>query len=316
MSETAFQKLNKYRFKVKKDEGSRVASQVLWMLDRFDSALVTILIGNNVVNVALSVVFTSLFLKAIPNLEAGVSSLIASVVLTIIVYIVAETLPKQIAGKIPNRIASLTVFPLTFFYFLLYPLNLIFKGISWLTKKIFKTKEKPDFTEEDFTSVVEKNEKHGLLEENESDLIQASFDFADTSVQDVLTSKDKMFEINMAGLTSQSLIDQICNTTYSRIPLYFGEKDKVVGILIVKKFLAAYISNPKVNLTDFVEKPYIVSPKATMEDLIEGFKEHHTQVALVKKNGQLIGMISMEDVLEELVGPINEKIALPRGIHQ
>jgi putative hemolysin len=198
---------------------------------------------------------------------------------------------------------------------LLYPLSLFFRGLSFLAKKMVHTKPEITLTEEDFTSVIEKNEEEGLLEENESDIIQNSFDFSDTTVREVLTAKKDMFEIDLHGLKAAGLAKIVCSTNYSRIPIYYQNKDNIVGVLIVKKFLAAYLSNPKLSIKDYLEKPYIVSPSVNIDDLADGFRSHHTQIALVYDKSRLVGMVTMEDVLEELVGDIGEKSYLsPRGI--
>lgn len=314
-SETAFQKLNKYRFQVEASEGKKSAQSVFWVCQHFDSSLTSILIGNNLVNVGLSFLFTNLALRFIPWPE-GITSLVASIVLTIIVYLFGETIPKQVAGKIPNRIASLVVYPLIVLIFLLYPLTLLFKFISFLVKKIFRSKPEVELTEEDFTSVIENNEKGGLLEKNESDLIQASIDFSDTSVKDVLTPKSAMFEIDLKGLTNKGLVDIVCSNKYSRIPVYYGNRDKIVGVLLVKQYLAAYLEDPNLNFLDYVEKPYIVSPSIKIDDLIDGFRGKKTQIALVMKDGKLMGMVTTEDVLEELVGPIGERYNVPREVRR
>jgi putative hemolysin len=183
----------------------------------------------------------------------------------------------------------------------------VFRGVTFLAKKIFHSEKAPELTEEDFTSVVETNEKHGLLEENESDIIQASFDFTDTSVKEVLTPKAAIYELNLKGLSARQLAEKICASKYSRIPLYYEKEDNIIGILIVKNFLAAYLKNPHLEIKGYLQKPYIVSPSIRMDDMVDGFRKHHTQIALVYQGETLLGMVTMEDVLEELVGPINEK---------
>ena len=311
-SETAFSSLNKYRFETKADDGSKNAKLVLWVKRHFEQSLVSILIGTNVASVVLSTISTALFtmwLGLSENLD-WLTSLIASIVMTIIVYVFSETIPKQVSKRIPNKMASILCYPLAFFTILFYPISIIFRGIMILARKISGTKVESELSESDFNSILDLNEKEGLLEENESDLIQASFDFTDTSVKEVLTRPNKMFEIDLHGLTNSKLAEIICSTKYSRIPVYVGEKNKIIGTIIVKKFLAAYLKNPNIKLKDYIEKPYIVSPSVKIDDLVDGYKEHHTQIAYVMKDKELVGMVTMEDVLEELVGPISEKNAL------
>ena len=308
LAETVYSSVNRYKMQVLADQGNKSAKLVLKILNHFDSALITTLIGNNAVAVALSVVSTALFITWFHNtIDEGLVSLIASIIITVLLYIFAETLPKQIAKKIPNKLATRIIYPLCFFYIIFFPFTMIFLGISLLAKRLFKGKKELELTEDDFNSVIETNESHGLLEENETDIIQASFDFTDTSVKEVLTPKEKMLEIDLKGLTNTQLIKQILNTNYSRIPMYYQNKDNIVGVLIVKKYLAEYLKDPHVSLASSLEKPYIVSPTIMMDDVLDGFRSHHTQIALVYKDNHLLGMITSEDVLEELVGPISEK---------
>jgi putative hemolysin len=289
-------------------EGKRTAKQVLWVYSRFDATLVTILIAINALSVALSVFSGYLFVSWLAplNLSEVWDSLISSVVLTLVLYLFGETIPKQIARKIPSRTASLTVYPLSFFIIILYPLGLIFRFFSLAARWLFKGKENPEMTEEDFTTVVEKNAEHGLIQKNESQIIQASFSFVDTSVEQVLTPASAMFEIDLKGLTNAQLAKAVCATKYSRIPVYYESPDQIVGVLIVKNYLAAYLQNPRISVRDYIEKPYVVTPEIRMDEMVDGFRSHHTQVALVKNGKDLLGMVTMEDVLEELVGPIGE----------
>jgi putative hemolysin len=310
MTETAFSCLNKYRFQVQADNGSKAAKQVLKVEAHFDTALVTILVAINGLSVILSSFFTTLFLRWMVGVDETLTSLVSSIVLTLLLYLFGETIPKQIARKIPNGCAKMAVYPLEFFMIVFYPLSILFRGVTLLAKKLFHSEKAPELTEEDFTSVIETNEKHGLLEENESDLIQNSFDFADTSVKEVLTPKKEMFMLDLKGLSSSQLAHEVCNSRFSRIPVYYENPDKVVGVLIVKKFLAAYLRNPALDIKDYLDKPYIVNPTITIDDLTDGFRKHQTQLALVYQEGKLIGMVTMEDVLEELVGPISEKGAV------
>ncbi len=314
MTETAFSCLNKYRFQVKKDHGSRTAKAVLFIAERFDTTLVVVLIGTNAASVVLSVISTILFTQRLfPNLDPSIAGLISTIIMTVILYLFGETIPKQIGKKIPNKVASITVYPLLVFYFLIWPIAMVFTGISWLAKKLFPTKEEPEVTEDDFTSAIELKEEEGLIEENESDVIINSIDFSDTAVKEVLTSRRKMFTINLEGLTNEDVAKIVCETQYSRIPVYEGEINDIKGVLIVKKFLSMYLKKKDFDINKAIEKPYIVSPNVKIDDLTDGFRTNHTQSALVYKDERLVGLVTMEDVLEELVGPIGEKEAAIGG---
>jgi putative hemolysin len=161
-------------------------------------------------------------------------------------------------------------------------------------------------TEEDLKSIIDDAEEKGVFEENESEIIQNTFDFADTSVKEIFTPREKMALLNLDGLTKEGLLNFLKETNYSRIPVFFKNPNKIAGILIVKNFLNAYFKNPDVNYVEFLQRPYFVTPRVTLDDLIDGFKKHHTQLAIVRMQGEVLGMVTMEDVLEELVGSIDE----------
>lgn len=308
MTETAFASLNKYRFKVKADEGSKTAKLIVWLYDHFESTLVTVLIGNNVASIAISVLSTTLFLKWLPSWDENLSSLLISIAMGFLSFLFGDTIPKYLGKGVPNTIVKITVYPLTFFFVLFYPLGLFFRLVSFLAKKIFRAKPTPELTEADFASAVEEAEDQGELEANESDIIQASLDFDDTSVKEVLTPKNKMVMVDLQGLTNERLIEIIKRSEFSRLPCYVQDKNKIVGVLVVKRFLSAYFKNPKTNCISMLEKPYFVSPSVKIDDLVAGFRDRKTQIAIVKKGDDVLGMVTMEDCLEELVG----KIAEPR----
>lgn len=303
--ETAYSCVNKYRIRALADDGNKSAKLVEKIIDRFNISLSVVLIGNNICSVVLSFVSTFLFVQLLP-LEEGIASIISSIIITIIVYIFGETLPKHIGKKLPNKIVLKTAYPLVFFIIILLPLSLILVGLSSILNLLFKNKSEANLTEEDFNSVIEKNEEQGALEENETDIIQASFDFNDTAVDKVFTPVSEMFTINMTNMTMDKLASIVANTNYSRIPLYYSDKNKIIGILIVKNFLAKYLEDKHLDLRKIIQKPYIISPSIKIDDLIDGFRTKHTQIALVYKDKNLIGMVTMDDVLEELIGPINE----------
>ncbi len=314
-TETAFSCLNKYQFMVEADNGSKKAKLIVKLYDRFDSTLISVLIGNNLVAIGISTLSTVLFVALIgPYIDNGVVSLISSLSMSLITFLFGDTIPKLIAKRIPEKVASLNVYPMYFFIILFYPFAIIFRGLNALMMKIFRSKPEPEMSEEDFASIIESVEDSGELEENESDIIQASFDFGDTKVKEVLTPKRRMLTVNLKGLKNSDLVEIIKNSSYSRIPLYYEDPNNIVGILVVKNFLGAYFDDPLVAPGKLMQKPYFVTPSITMEKLMEGFKANHTQLAIVEdKEGKLIGMVTMEDVLEELVGKIAEDDGTKKG---
>lgn len=309
-TETAFACINQFKVKVKADNGSKTARLVLKTYERFDKTLVLSLLGYNINSVIISTLSAFLFFKIFQNsgIQDTYVSLISTAVMTLIVYIFSDMVPKMIARAMPERVAFNNVYIATFFYYLLWPLIQLFSFITKLVNRLFKTSEQVTMTEEDFTNVVEDIEQKGILEDNESDIIYNSLEFTDTSVKEVLTKKEKMCAVDLKDISKDELNKLILSNKYSRIPVYYGDIDKIVGILHVKKYIKAYLKNPNVNISSTLQKPYFVTTKIKMDEMIDGFKLNHTHIAIVRNEGHVLGLITMEDVLEELVGKIAEPI--------
>lgn len=308
-TETAFACLNKFKFKAKADDGDKTAALIVRLSSHFDTTLATVLIGNNVFAIIISTISTFLFLELFKysGLNDSVVSLIASLSMAIIVFFIGDTIPKFLGKKIPNRVARISAWPLAFFLVLFFPLSQLFRLLTALSRKIFRVKPNLEVSEEDFASAIEEGEKQGVFEENESDIIIDALDFDDTSVKEILTPVRKMEMLNVSKLSQEKLREYLKTCPYSRIPCYVGTPNKIIGILVVKNYLSEYFENPKTSYLDHLQKPYFVSSSVHIDELVEGFRKRHTQIALVRKEGELIGMVTMEDVLEELVGGIAEK---------
>lgn len=306
-TETAFACLNKYKFQVEAEDGKKASSFVVWFYEHFDTTLITVLIGNNAVAVGISSIATILFIQLLhAYIDNTTISMISSIVVAILTFLFGDTLPKLIAKKVPNAIARFSVYPILVFCILFLPVTLIFRGLTFLVRKVFRSKPEPEVQTEDIAEEIERMEKYGDLEANESDILVNSLDFADTSVKEVLTPLRRMKMLDTDGLDTPTLLDYIKKCPYSRIPLYYKEQNHIVGVLVVKNYLAAYFRDPKVSYLPYVQKAYFVTPAIKIDDLLDGFREHHTQIALVRKEGKILGLVTAEDALEELVGKIDE----------
>lgn len=307
-TETSFACLSKYKFKAKAEDGDVTAKWIVRLYEHFDNTLVTVLIGNNLFAILISVFSTFLFLGLLRDkIDDTLISLIASVSMSILVFLFGDTIPKFLGKRIPDTVVKVSVYPMLFFVVIFYPISILLRLVSKLGKAIFRVKDTPDMTEEEFTGIVEEIEDAGLLEENESDIIQATLDFDDTKVAEVLTPLRKMKMINLDGLTTEKLLEILKNSTYSRIPVFYKTRSHIVGILVVKNYLSAYFEDPRISYMSCIQKPVFVSPSVKIDDLIGIFREKHTQIAIVSKAGKPLGMVTMEDVMEELVGDIDEE---------
>ncbi len=302
-SETALASCNRIRMKVKADDGDRMAQIVCKILEKFDNMVYSLTIGNNIVAVFVSSISTLLFIKLLPNSTDSIITIVATISSTALCYIFSDTLPKSIARKYPDSIAKMTAWFIYFIMIITWPFAKVFQGINYLIGKLFHIKDEPAMTEEDFSNIIDSIEEEGLLEETESDIIQNSLDFGDTFVKEVLTPKENIYAIDIDKITHEELNKIILKTPYSRIPVYKNDIDHIVGILVVKSYLKAYFNNNNVSIKSTLKKVYYVSPSITMDEILEGFNRHKTHIAIVRdQSNKTIGMVTMEDVLDELVG--------------
>lgn len=234
--------------------------------------------------------------------------------MAIIVYFLGDTLPKTIAKAIPDTCSKIVAYPIYGMMYVLFPISIIFEGMVKLIESIFKQKEEETITSDDLEKALEEGEENGLFEEETVEIIQSALEFADTRAKDVLTKRHKIFALDINKLDTKALNEVIDSVPYSRIPIYEGELDNYIGVLHVKSYIQQYLANPNINIRDILQDPYKVPNKIMLVDLLSGFKKHHTHLAMVvNKDEHIIGMVTMEDVLEELVDNISEPNLLKKG---
>ncbi len=307
--ETALACANRFKMQVEADDGKKSARLVLHVVEKYDRALITVLIGSNIVSIVASAISTILFyhLLSSTNLVPDEISMISSVVISLSIYVIGDALPKTIARSIPDTISKALVYPIYWLMLILFPITFVFEKLTKLIERIFKVKDETTFDEKDFENVVEKVSDEGVIEEEQGEIIQSALEFADTNVKEVLTPRKKIFALDIRTLDKEKLHQIIINTNYSRIPIYDGNIDNIIGVLHIKTYISAYIKNPNISIRRKLQKPYFVSSNIMIDDLFNGFKKHHTHIAVVRdKNKKVVGMVTMDDVLEELVSDISE----------
>ena len=308
-AETSFACCNKFKMQVKADDGSKTAKTLLKIIDKYDRALTIILIGNNIVAIAIGTISTILFLSYFETsgLAETTISLLSSIIMTFVVYVVGDTLPKTIARAIPDTFSLIFTYPTYFLMVVFFPITFIFDGGVKLMAKLFKLKEEEEFTEEDLIDEIEKASEEDMIDEEQAEIVQSAMDYLDTSVKEVLTPRSAIFAINIKDLTHDALQKIIADTNYSRIPIYDKVFDNVIGVLNVKIYFEEYVKDPHVSIRSILQRAYFVNNKIMIDDLFHGFRKHHTHIALVRDNhNMIIGMVTMEDILEEIVSDISE----------
>lgn len=300
--ETAISSCNQFKFRVLANDGNKTAKYATKIIDKFDNNVISVLIGYNISSTVMSTLATVMFVAFLPS---ELVNLVSTIVIAVLCYVFSDTLPKIVARAAPDTYLKISVYPMIFFYYLFWPLMQFFALISKGVKKLFKVKEDISFTEEDFSNTVDSFEDEGYLEEEESDVIQNALEFDDITVKECFTPIEKMTCINIDGLSNEDLNKILLESKFSRIPVYSEEINNIIGVLNVKQYFNEYMEDKHVSVPSILNDVYFITPNTMIDDLFEGFKKHRTHLAIVKQNEKVLGMITMDDVLEELVGELS-----------
>lgn len=282
-----------------------VPSKLKDLLANPRSLLVSILTGNTIINVAigsLAAIITYRISPDNPNLI-----LLQVIVVSTVLIIFGEILPKTIAMRSSNKFANSVYYPLRFFIILLYPLTLLLNGINKLVLKLVPKEEKPFDTEEELEILAELGEEKGSLDEEESDMIRSIIKFDDKTVREIMTPR-----VDMLSLPSNSSIDDamdlISNKQFSKIPLYKDNIDEVNGVIYAKDLVPYLIgSRPNVKLKSISRDVYFVPEQKPIDDLLNDFKEKKISLAIVVDEwGGTSGLVTLEDIVEEVMGEIRD----------
>lgn len=319
-SETAFSASNKYLFKVKADEGSKIAKIIYFFIDKFDDTLISILVSYNIIQTLTSFICAMLWLNICERygIANGLDAVFSTITISVSAYLLSDVIPKVITIKIPNKMCYVLVFPISIFYVLTYPIALIFKGILISFQKLFKINQNKLLTKEDFfiqadEAVIEEDkdlssgEQEELFEDNELKILKKAFNFDNIEVKSILTPKEKMFMISHDELTYDNINKIVSEVTFSRIPIYKDNKDNIEGVLIIRDFYKEYIHDPHFNIESIIVEPIFVDSNMKIDDIFDYFNKEKTHIGFVKDGDKVLGLITMEDILEELVGDINEE---------
>lgn len=302
-AEMAFSSVNKIRLRNYLNEGRKGSKKAIQIADNFDNALTTILVGNNLVNIAA----TSISTAVITNIIGGSAGLIIStVVMTIIILIFGEILPKSFAKEHAEPYA-LKVSGITFLIIKLFtPINYFFTKLKQGVTKVFtKNKEKgPSVTEEEIKVLVDISEQEGVINKDEKELLHRSLDFNEIVVGEVLTHRMHIVAVEV-NQPVEEITEILLEERYSRIPVYEGDIDNVIGFLSEREFFAELLKNKKVVVRDLLRNPIFVVKSMKVSTLLPELQRTKSHMAIVLDEfGGTAGLITMEDILEELVGEI------------
>lgn len=301
-SETAYTTVNKIRLQNYVDAGSKKAKTALFIAENYDRTLTTILIGNNIVNIGASSIATLLFVKLFGPSGAAIST----AVMTILILIFGEVLPKSFAKESSEKFALAFSRPLRILMTVFWPVVFLFIQLKKVAKHIspIKEEETPTVTEQELKFIVESIEDEGVLEKQESELVQHALEFDEKTVQEVLTPRVDMTTLDIED-DLQTNIGLVLTERFSRIPVCRGTSDRIIGILHTKDLLEALVRGDAIDLASMVQPAFFVYKTKKLSSLLTDFKRNKTHVAIVTDDyGGTVGMVTMEDLLEELVGDI------------
>lgn len=302
-TETAFSSCNRIRLKKLADSGSKSAQKAVKICDNFDKALTAILIGNNVVNIASSSLATVIFTEKFGSGSVG----IATLVMTVLVLIFGEILPKSLAKENAESFSIFMAAPLSAFMFIITPLTVIFMGIkNGFTKLVGKKNAQPSVTEEELKYIIDEIEDEGVLEEQESDLVRSALDFDEITISKILVPR-----VNIVGVEINDNMDKIrdlfVTNRYSRLPVYENDIDHIVGVLHQSDFFEMYI-NGKTNIADAMNDPLYITENKHISEILRIMQREKIHMAVVvDQYGGTEGICTLEDIIEELVGEIYDE---------
>ena len=299
-SETAFSSLNQIRLKSRAEDGDASAARVLAMAEKYDKLLSTILIGNNIVNIAAASIGTILFTRAL-GAERGAT--MSTIVLTIVVLIFGEVTPKSLAKEMPETVATAVSPMLNLLMVLFTPLTWLFSQWKRLLGHFVHSTEEDTITEGELMTMVSEAENDGELTDRESELIRSAIEFDDVEVEEILTPRVDVVAVE-DDIPLEELAQTFAESGYSRLPVYHGTIDNIIGVVHEKDFYIARLKKAT-KIDDLVVPTLYTTGSTQISQLLRTLREqHHHLAVVVDEYGGTEGIITLEDILEELVGEI------------
>ena len=302
-SEMALSSCNLLRMQNLREEGSRRAAVAVRILENFDYALSAILIGNNLVNIGASALVSVLVI-----LLSGSDRLtwIGTVILTIVIIIFGETIPKICAKKSANRLTLRIAYPIRALTVLLTPVIWVVVGLNWLLTFWMKEEKDENGEEavEELHSIIETAEDEKVLDEDQSELVRSAIDFSEISAMDVMTARVDVVAIDIED-SWEEILAQIEKANFSRMPVYEGSIDNIIGVLYLNRFLKAVAEEGKADIRSLLMPPCYVYKTMKLPAVLNQLRRAKQHLAIVTDEyGGTLGVLSMEDVLEQIVGDI------------
>ena len=298
-TETAFSSLNRNRLKVLADSGNKRAALALRLAGDYDQLISTILIGNNIVNITVASVGTLLFVE----LYGDVGATVSTVVVTVVVLIFGEITPKSIAKDAPERFALFSAPFIRLWIWVLTPLNFLFSQWKRLVSRFFKTDENAKMSHEELLLFMEDVEQGGGIDENEGELLRNALEFRDLTAAEILTHRIELEAVDI-GESREEIASAFTRSRFSRLLVYRDTIDQIVGVLHQKDF---YVNGKMTDqpIEEIMTEPLFVYQHTKIRDILKMLQHQKSHIAVVVDDfGGTLGIVTMEDILEELVGEI------------
>ena len=299
--ETSFASVSRIRLKTAMERGDRQANKAMYVCEHFDKAITTILIGTNIVHLSCASYVTVLVTR-----RWGISAVtLSTFVTTIVVFFVGEMLPKSIAKKYSLRLALGTASSLVFFMHLLTPVSFALTKIGEFASHLTRGYSEVSVTEDELYDIIESMTDEGNLDSEQGDLVHSALAFGDLTAESILTARVDMETIDVDDPLDEVLA-QVKASRHSRIPVYQDSVDNIIGVLQIRRFMREYLRNrEKTDLRSLLDEPYFVHQSAKIDELLSVMSSKKINMTIVTDSyGGTVGIVTVEDILEELVGEI------------
>jgi putative hemolysin len=301
MAETAFASVSRVKLKTDADRGDERAKKALFITDNFDRAITTILICTNIIHISAASVVTVQVTRL-----WGVSAVtLSTIITTVAVFFVGEMLPKSIARKYSERISLATAGALRFFMLILKPVSALLTAIGNGAAKLTKGDPEASVTEDELYDIIEDMTHEGSLDEDQGDLISSALQFGDVTVESILTARVDLAAIDVA-MSHSDILAFIKEQRHSRLPVYEGSIDNIIGVLQIRTYIKAYLRRGEdLDIRPLLDEAYFVHQSTNIDELLPIMSKRKLNMAVVTDNyGGTLGVVTVEDILEELVGEI------------
>lgn len=302
MSETAFSSASKVKMKVAVEDRKSGAKKALELTESFDKTLTTLLVGNNLVNVALSTISVTFF--TLLAIGAEWISLVSTLVVTVVLLIFGEIVPKMLAKANPENVAYKVSYIVYILRIILYPFILFFTALQ---KLISRNQEKKIISQDELLAIMDEMIDDGTLEEENVNIIKNVLDIKDRIVKDIMVPRMEMEAIDYSW-SLEEVKELVLASKYSRIPVYKKDKDNIVGVLHIRDFYPALLKNNRLSWKRIIKPVHYVASTMKVDDLIKNFQNNKSHLAVVSgEYGDVIGIVTMEDAIEEIIGEIYDE---------